>query len=272
MKPMSTDQFDLAILYWFYKEPEVTKNHLELMRTYNPERKIYGLFGGAPNDESHYRDLLQGDLDDFWAYPGTYGEDAYTKWIHGDLMILDWYDKRGRSLEWDSIAITQWDMLVLDDVAHVTPGIKKDQVFFSGYRMLDPAIENRWLWTKPGSKHRQDYLNFCASVVSEHDYQLPLRCCLFIYEVLTREFFDGYLTVSDKKLGMLEYKCPTLADVLGLDIYQRDIGVFWGDPGQSVAASPLNAITEPIANTYITSELAKPDGWRVFHPYEEVWQ
>jgi hypothetical protein len=38
--------FDLAILYWFYKEPEVTKNHLQMIRRHNPGRKIYGLFGG----------------------------------------------------------------------------------------------------------------------------------------------------------------------------------------------------------------------------------
>lgn len=268
---MPTQPFSLAILYWFYKEPEVTKNHLELIRKYNPGRKIYGLFGGNIEEADAYRELLKGELDDFWTYPGTYGVDTRTKWIHGDLLLLDWYEKRGCNLEWDSIAITQWDMLVLNDIANITPGLQKDQVFFSGYRDLDSAVENRWSWTKPDSDHRQDYENFREFVVGQHDYELPLKCCLFIYEVLARPFFDGYLSLKDKKLGMLEYKDPTLAHILGLSIYQHDVGVYWKDTRQDVLTSPLNAMSVPIEKDYVEAELAKADGWRLFHPYEHSW-
>lgn len=269
---MNDETFSLAIVFWFYKEPETTKNHLELIRKHNPDRKIYGVFGGDPKETDVYKELLADELDDFWAYPGTYGTDAWTKWIHGDLMLLDWYDKRGRNLAWDSVAITQWDMLVLGDIASLTPGLQKNDVFFSGYRDLDAAVENRWSWTKPGSKHRQDYENFRAYTVAQHDYTPPLKCCLFIYEVLNRHFFDAYLAVEDKKLGMLEYKDPTLAYIFGLNIYEYDVGVYWKDTRQSTDTSPLNAMSVPIEKSYIEAELAKPNGWRLFHPYEQPWR
>lgn len=265
-----TGDFNLAILYWFYKEPEITKNHLEIIRKNNPDRKIYGLFGGDPADAGEYRDVLNDLLDDFWTYPGTYGDDQKTKWIHGDLVLLDWYDKRGRDLVWDSIAITQWDMLVFADIGDITPGIRKSQVFFSGYRDLDSGIENSWNWTRPDKKYRQNYLAFRQYVATEYSYTERIRCCLYVFEVLTHDFFEAYLNMSDKKIGMLEYKDPTFASAIGLDIYEHDVGVYWGDKGV-VEDFPLNAASVNISKTYIDKELKKIDGWRLFHPYESTW-
>ena len=34
---------NLAILFWFYKEPEVCENRLQLLKKYNPDLKILGL-------------------------------------------------------------------------------------------------------------------------------------------------------------------------------------------------------------------------------------
>jgi hypothetical protein len=265
-------ELDLAIIYWFYKEPEITKNHLEVIRRYNPNRKIFGLYGGDIKEASNYSAALENLLDDFWVYPETYGSKKYDKWIHGDLMLLDWYEKRGQNLIWDSVAITQWDMLLLDDIMNITPDIQTNQVFFSGYRTLDQEIENRWSWTKPDGKFRKEYLDFCSYVENKFGYMERLKCCLYIYEVLTRPFFDGYLSLPEKGLGMLEYKDPTLACILGLDIYEQDIGVYWRSAGQSTLQSPLNAMSVPIKTSLIKEELLKPDGWRLFHPYEKLWR
>lgn len=268
---LKTDDFDLAILYWFYKEPKVTKNHLKLIRKHNPGCKIYGLFGGNPSEATVYRALLGALLDDFWTYPETYGADSYSKWIHGDLMLLDWYDKRGRNLAWDSIAITQWDMLLFTDIEYVVPGLQKNQVFFSGYRSLSRAIETRWDWTKPDGEHHKDYLAFHQYVASEYNYTKPLKCCLYIFEVLTPEFFELYLSLPDKYMGMLEYKDPTLAHLFGLDIHSHDIGVYWGDETQTLDSAPLNAASTMIPKTYVEHQLRKKGGWRLFHPCEQMW-
>jgi len=36
----------LAVLFWFYKEPEICHNRLEILRQHNPTVPIYGLYGG----------------------------------------------------------------------------------------------------------------------------------------------------------------------------------------------------------------------------------
>lgn len=264
--------FDQAILYWFYKDIEVTKNHLEIVRKNNPNCKIYGLFGGDPLDENVFKEELKGLLDDFWTYPGTYGAEAKDKWLHGDLLILDWYDRRGRDLIWDSVAIVQWDMLTFDSVDNVVPGLKKNEIFFSGYRDLDEELENRWSWTTPDKHLRADFLDFKEFVANEYGYKQKLKACLFIYAVFPRAFLDKYLQIESKTIGFLEYKLPTLATIWGIDVYEHDLGVFWRDERDDIAKSPLNATKEMITDDYVISQLKLEDGWRIFHPYEQVWE
>jgi hypothetical protein len=262
---------DLAILYWFYKEPEITKNHLELLRKHNPNHKIYGLFGGDLKQERAYRQAFGKLLDDFWTYPGTYGDDSYAKWIHGDLVLLDWYDKRGRNLLWDSIAITQWDMLIFDDILKQLPGLQAEQVCFAGYRTIDDALEKRWSWTKPGGKHRHEYEEFISYVVKEYGWNGPPKVCLYLFEILTRKFFDNYLELPNKFIGMLEYKDPTLAVAWGLDVYKRDLGVLWED-WYTLETAALIALGEVfVSDSFVKKQLAKPDGWRIFHPNLSMW-
>jgi hypothetical protein len=255
----------LAILFWFYKEPEICENRLQLLKKHNPDLKIFGFFGGEESEAPLFKEKLNKYLDDFYVCPE---KDSDIKWIHGDLMILDWYDQRGRNLEWDSIVVAQWDMLVFDSFKNQLPGIQKDQIFFSGLRKLDPELENRWHWTKPDGEERQDFLNFREYVKNKYGYTAVLPCCLFILEIIPRLFFDKYLSVENKKVGMLEYKTPTYAKIFGVPFYERDLGVQWAVGEET----PMNAEPEEIKTEYIERELSKPNGWRIFHPYFKIWK
>lgn len=133
----------LAILFWFYKEPEICLNRLELLRKNNSDIPIYGLYGGSLKTVNQYRSLLEPYLDDFYVF--TANEDPLWKWLQGDLMIVDWYRKRGKDLVWDTIVIVQWDMLVLDSVEHLFSTLEKDQILLSGLRPIK-EVENNWQW------------------------------------------------------------------------------------------------------------------------------
>src|SRR3990167_977727 len=192
---------NLTALFWFYKEPDICLNRLKLLKKFNPELKIYGLFGGEVNQAKIYQQKLGKYLDDFYVPPYT---DPNWKWINGDLMILDWYQKRGKDLSWDSIVITQWDMLVFDSLVHQFPGLKKNQIFLSGLKELDGDTENRWDWTRPGELERENYLNFLEYVQKEYDFSGSPLCCLFILLIFPRLFFDKYASVKNPQIGMLE--------------------------------------------------------------------
>ncbi len=254
----------LAILFWFYKEPEICENRLQLLKKHNPNLKIFGLYGGKYQEEVFYREKLGKYLDDFFT---TKSKDEKRKWIHGDLSILEWFNKRGMSLEWDSIVVIQWDMLVLDSLLKLFQGLGKDQIYFSGLRRLNEEIESRWSWTSPEYNHRKNYLNFKKYIKDQYNYGEQLMCCLYILEVLPKIFLEKFLTVQNREIGMLEYKDPTYAKIFGLKFFKKDFGVLWF---QNVP-KPLNAHPKEIETKYIQEELAKQNGWRIFHPYYKMW-
>ncbi len=256
---------NLAVLFWFYKEPEVCENRLQLIKKYNSNLKIYGLFGGELSDTEIYKEKLGRYLDDFYVFDSNKNVD--WKWINGDLMILDWYNEKGRNLNWDSIVVVQWDMLIFDSLLDQFSGINKNQIYLSGLRNLDKEIENEWDWTKPGEKERQNYLNFLKYVKKNYGYaDDPPLCSLFILQVFPKIFFEKYLTVKNKEIGMLEYKIPIYAKIFRIPFYKKDLGTRWNDDPK-----PLNAIPEEISSDYIKEELIKKDGWRIFHPYYKIW-
>ncbi len=261
----------LAILFWFYKEPEICLNHLKLLKKHNPNSKIFGLYGGAKEDAGKYKKKLNDYLDDFHVSKLCDKPRDY-KWIHGDLMLLDWYQDRGISLtDWDSVAVVQWDALILGDIKKQLPGIKKGEIFISGTRILNNYIEEKWNWTKKGSKERINYLNFQKHIKNEYNYKNKLLCSLFIFQVFSKNFFDKWLTVEDKELGMLEYKIPTYAKIFNIPMYKKDLGVWWFNKKTRRGETPLNAAEKEIPENFIQTELDKKDGFRIFHPYFKEW-
>lgn len=255
----------LVILFWFYKEADICLNRLELLKRTNPNLKIYGLYGGPQKKALFFRRVLGNYLDDF--YVSSFHSPDW-KWMNGDLVILDWYAKRGRRLSWDSIAVVQWDMLVFGPLRKIFKGIKKNEIFLSGFRTITSKIERRWDWTKPRGAERANYLRFLEYVRKNYGYRAKARICLFILQVFPRAFFERYLRVKNRNVGMLEYKIPTYAKIFDIPVFRKNLGVQW-DGGKK--NRPLNAIPREIGAAYIKRQLRKRGGWRVFHPYYREW-
>jgi hypothetical protein len=262
----------LAILFWFYKDIEVCKNRLQLIRKYNPNIKIYGLYGGPSQNSDEFKSGLMEYMDDFFLSPFL---DPDWKWYNGDLVILDWYEKRGKVLEWDSIIPVQWDMLVFDSLEKIFSGIKEDEMYISGLQKISSFIEKRWHWTKKsffGSRERKNYLSFKKYIKENYNYDEDLLCCLFILLVIPRKFFDKYLTVENREVGFLEYKIPTYAKIFDFKFFEKDLSVEFSFKKEDRGNKAMNAIPIEINDSYIDSELKKRDGWRIFHPYFNLWR
>lgn len=262
----------LAIIFWFYKEPEICLNRLALIKKYHPECQIFGLYGGEISDANIYKEKLGAYLDDF--YISTLCDRSKDfKWIHGDLMILDWYQQRGRDLDdWDSVAVVQWDALILGNIMDQLPGIKKGEIFISGVKRLDKFTEDRWSWTKSDGHDHENYCAFKKYIAQEYGYTDQLLCSLFIFQIFPREFFEKWLTVKDREIGMLEYKIPTYAKIFNVPFYVRNLGVWWFEDKAHRGETAMNALEVEISKNYIDVELKKKDGYRIFHPYFKIWE
>jgi hypothetical protein len=245
----------LAILFWFYKEPAVCENRLDVLARHNGDLPVYGLYGGSGDEAAAFEARLGPRLADFYTAPPA---DSQWKWLNGDLMLLDWYERRGRALSWDQVAIVQWDMLVLGPLRDQFPGLRPAQMSLPHLRRLDASDEAAWYWA---SARRDEYLRFRQHVRESRGYDRQPLGCGFMFAIIPRAFFEHYATVSGKEIGFLEYKLPTYAEIFGIPFYEKDFGV----------GTAMNAINQQIGRDFIRAELAKAGGWRLFHPHYEPW-
>ncbi len=283
----------LAILFWFYKDLEVCQNRLELLRKINPNTPIYGLYGGEEAAKNSFENNLK--LDDFFS--STVFQDSYWKWRNGDLLLVDWYNSRGKNLDWDSLAIVQWDTLFFAPVKEIFNDISTDQIFLSGVRPLSSWYEKRWVWTKGQEyfeekdknfyqyishsvsesevkqwleSNQKEYLRFKELIRTNYNYLEQLLQSIFLLQVLSRAFFEAYGRLPNLETGFLEYKLPTYAKVLSFSFFDKDIGTWYQDDRDNKALMP--SARGEISRDYIESQLQDPNGWRIFHPFFQRWE
>lgn len=277
----------LAVLFWFYKEPEICQNRLELIRKYNPNIPIYGLYGGDVSTVEQYKVSLGKYLDDFYVF--TENKDSQWKWLQGDLLLTDWYVKRGKDLAWDTIIIVQWDMLVFGEIEKLFSMLKKDEVLLSGLRPIK-EVEEDWMWVTPKlPEYRQKYLTFLEYVQKNYNYTLDPLGCIFIVICLSRVFLEKYSTVQQPELGFLEYRIPMYAQIFGIPFCENHpFNASWldSDPLYNHNKQPikrlvnllrfkfnsptLSASRNNVSLISIFRHLNSKRGAKVFHPYDDL--
>ena len=263
----------LACLFWFYKSPELCANRLQLLRRHNPNLRIYGLFGGPPSEAHLFQESLTPWLDDFYVF--TQEHTPHWKWYHGDQMIVDWYRQRGRSLNWDTVFIAQWDMLVFDDLSNQFSMLQKDELLLSGLRPIH-EVDPWWYYVRPNSPEREEYESFITYVRDQHGFDGTPLCCEFIIACLPRIFIERYADIPKPDLGFLEYKIPTYAKIFGIQIcLDHPHQPWWGDAPDAASVSlfarTLNAETLNVPLRVIEAHRIWPRGRRIFHPVADAY-
>ncbi len=262
---------NLAILFWFYKDLEISRNRLKLLRHYNPDAPIFGLYGGGKDEAEVFESQLSSYLDDFFAFSDD--RSSEWKWINGDLMIADWYSQRGRVLSWDSIVVVQWDMLVFGPLTETFKELKEGEMLLSSLRPVTEVI-NWWYWTtqEPGA---QRYTEFVKYIHDKFDYNDSPLCCQFVVVALPREFLERYITVEEPELGFIEYRVPTYARMFGIPFCQTKAFECWWSHEPATADTRYCDIAltaaGPVSFGAICRHLLRRDGARVFHPFYKIF-
>jgi hypothetical protein len=279
----------LAILFWFYKEPDVCKDRLKLLRQDNPTTPIYGLYGGDLATVGQYKSQLNQYLDDFYTFPEN--KDSHWKWLQGDLLLTDWYRERGQYLSWDTVVIVQWDMLVFGAIEQLFSMLQPGQILLSGLRPIK-EIENDWMWVTPKNQnHRQTYLEFLEHITKTYDYDQEPMGCLFIAVCLPRTFLERYAYIEQPDLGFIEYRIPMYAQIFGIPFCEDH--PFQADWGRNDPRDPMFRAKNPVKrllNAFhlklnpiplnpwrdislipIYRQLRKKAGFRIFHPYQRLF-
>lgn len=257
----------LAVLFWFYKDVDVCRDRLRLLRRYNPETPVFGLYGGDQSQADEFAARLSPYLDDFFSYPE--GKSSTWKWLNGDLVLAEWFRRRGRLLSWDSVIVTQWDMLIFGRIREIFAGLKEGEVLLSSLRPVE-EVAPWWYWIRTEPER---YASFAAHVRKEYEYRDPLWCCQFVVVGLPRAFFESYAAVKAPECGFIEYRVPTYARIFGLPFCDsREFDCCWPEEPAARRPAPgevtLSAGKETIPLEVICEHLSRRDGARVFHPFD----
>lgn len=262
----------LSILFWFYKDIQLCRNRLALLRRYNPSVKIFGLFGGEAEKSGEFETALSPLLDDFFPFLDV--KDSGWKWRNGDLILLDWYKKRGAGLAWDTIVVVQWDMLLFKPVERLFHMLKKNEVLLSGVRPLK-EVESWWLWTRATNPaERRSFEEFLSYIAERLGYRGEPLASHFIVACLPRLFWEKFAALDRPECGYLEYKIPTLAKAFGMELCTSHPFQSWwhGDPQVSKERQLNHTLVADGAHQLgmgtILYHLLRPSGARIFHPYD----
>ena len=261
----------LGILFWFYRDVVVCQNRLRLLRRRNPGVPIFGLYGGPRGDEQRFRTELGPLLDDFWAFPGE--RDESYKWRNGDVMLSRWFTGRGDTLQWDSVFLAQWDLVVVSPLKKLLPPMAVGDMLISGVRPIR-EVESWWQWMRGDA--RVEYDEFLTHVTARFGPVDDPMCCQFIGLVAPRAFMAQYAGIDAPELGFLEYKIPIYAQAFGISLVPDTCFRPWWpeEPGTSHATrteSLVHAWRTPVRLPVMLYESKRPHGRRIFHPYHGIY-
>lgn len=254
-----------AIIFRFYKEVSVCKNRLKILKKYNPSLKIFWIYWWEKTQENLYKKNLSDYLDDFYTLEST---DPHRKRINGDFALQERYKNRWKDLSRDSVYIVQRDILIFTSLEEYFSDYKENQIFLSWTTKLTKNIEKKRKRTS-SKEEKPKYIKFKNHIKEVYKHQKDnILCCLPMFEILPRDFFNQYWTIAREAMWFIEYRKPTLAKILWFNFYQKNI---WVHRFQNKKELPMNARSIEISEEYIKNELDNKEWRRIFHPYYKIW-
>ena len=249
------------VLFRFHAHAAVCRNRLRLLRLFNPGVKVYGLYGGPDEDLPAFRQALAHELEGIFSIPGRGGN---WHWRHSDLALQRWYREVGRRLPFDVLHVVEWDLLLLDSLAHIYGGIDPRGLGLSRLVALK-EVEQVWWWSSR-SPWREEVQELLAQVRRDYDYRAEPFSCIAGGACLPREFLEQYSRLEIPPLVNDEFRLPLFAQILGFSLY--DTGFYSHLPSDNQQFFNLKV---EIPTARIRRELRQLNGWRVFHPYYRVF-
>ena len=267
-----------AFVLTFHKDIEICQNRIRMLRKYNPDLPIHGVYGGEADQKEIFQKAL-GGLDSFYHFDE--GKNAMWKWFNFDLLVAKWYELQGHKYDFDSIVWVHWDQLVLGPITEQFKHLKKGEMFINGLR---PAheVEDWWCWVSkdkdkaPPGHGYETYMEFLNHLKAEYNYSAePMFSQPFI-TICPREFLDPYSKLEWPVRGYGEYRMPMYAQVFDVPLCtSHKFGVWWPDDPQMRYPSDeqrvLTPMQDPLPLKKILKYAADANAPKLIHPYYRIY-
>lgn len=253
-----------VVLFRFHKNLAVCKNKLALIKKFNPDVPMYGLYGGPIDDPEGMQKGLKDELLDIYSFAD---KPDMWKWKNGDLATRLWHQHIGHRIEFDVLHSLEWDLLLWDSLDNVYKGIPPDTLGLTALVRLS-EVESEWSWTRQDKPVRQEWLNLLSYAQKAYGYKEQPFASLGPGTCFPRAFLDKYVATSDiPEYCHEELRLPLFAQIFGIPLTDTGFYKKWFSAPER---KYFNCRGEEVLLSTIQGELEKPDGRRVFHPVREI--
>ncbi len=225
---------------------------MRVLKHVNPSVPVYGIYGGPPETEGDFAEV-RAVLDDWWSASSL--RDGRWRWLNLDKVVGHWFLARGRSLEWDWLFEHQMDLLCVRPITEIVHGLEPDQLL-----LVDPPrthtqlLWSQWPWVCMGL---EDLRQFMTAIEARAGATVELYGESIVYCAVPRSFVEEYQPYLEDLPGIMEYRMPTSARLLGYRFTT-------GKPHERETGH-LGFSKVSVTDEEIVAQLARPDGARLFH-------
>ncbi len=247
------------ILFRHHKKPKVCHDRLLQLRKYNPDIKIFGLYGGKESKFPKYQKYLDSLMDYNYCIKN---KTSRWKWKNSDLAIRLWYKDVGQKLEFDVLHLIEWDLLLFAPLSSIYQKIPNNCVGLTGLTPLK-NVQNKWSWVskKPWKNQWVELLEY---VKDEFGYDKEPYASLGPGLCLPKSFLDKFLKTHIPDLCNDELRLPLFAQILGFKLVKTGFFESWSDFQLSKL---FNCDKKGVSLKLIKKELDKKSGRKSFHPF-----
>lgn len=240
-----------AILFRYHDRFDVCANRIALLRRFNPDVPVYGMYGGAPTDQTSGL-----DLNDDYALPFS---DPTFKWQHGDLCARQWFRDRGQKFPFAMLHIVEWDLVLLEPIDRLFASIT-DGVGISQKSLLDDLRKTGWGWIARPDKQDQ-FAELSKIIADKYGKALEidrLWAGVFPGACMSRAFLERYAGDDIPALLHDEIRMTLYAHVYGFPVHDTGLSLnntFWNCSGEVYTP-------EQVCSAALTN--------KIFHPVREI--
>jgi hypothetical protein len=249
------------IIFRFHKDPFVCLNRLELLKLYNPDTPVYGIYGGSEENLHEFERVLSNCLDEIYVIKNRTSE---WKWKNFDLVLREWYNDFGKYMDFDMAYTIEWDLLMFGSLEEIYVNVNDGEAGLTGIIPLS-SVEKQWYWTQ--GTVGTEYVRLMEFVRKHYQYTstpLASSCPGFCFP---KSFLSDYCTLYVPELCNDEIRIPLFAQILNCPIKDTD---FFRDRFSADERKYFNCDNRSVAYRTIDNEL-KINGRKVFHPFRDIF-
>jgi hypothetical protein len=189
------------------------------------------------------------------------GESERWSWQHGDLALAAWYREFGHRIDFDVAHLVEWDLLLLEPLGSLYAAVPDGAV---GLTALTPIseLEREWTWLRR-EESRREWQSLLEHARREWGYDAEPFGCVGPGPCFPRAFLEAFAQLDPPRLCNDELRLPLFAQILGFPPADTRLRGPWRGEREHPF---FHFRAQEIAPDTIRAELAKPDGWRAFHP------